>query len=449
MTEVDKEISKTQWASFWRPATAVKAKDIINNSPTLSKLPPNVQAAIYKGIVDRVSENNIAGKFDWVSQDDKTYKKYALDSAKSVLGYLYNANSLEKSLIQDGANKLMRMSNGGGGKPVTFEEARDYLNKQLGNSPLNEYQIDNLTLEALNAEEKQKDEKGVKTGSSYLPKGGFGLQLGGNMVVNQNPVAAQTQPKSIDKAATAEAKEVKQSVFTDTPLKVLANAVKPVPSPLIPVESQNAYKVKENNLALDFRTGKSTPTKDPVPMPKVTWKEPVQAVAINPIYAQLPQHKVVATFVPDGDTINATSDSYKTKGERARKAGGIICRIDSIEAPETAKSQYGKKGQPYGEEAAKILQQMVLNKEISIRVTKPTDGESNYGRDVCQIEVAGKDVSVELLRAGAAWLYREFNHYGQGGFDLESNARQSKLGLWGLPNPVYPSDFRHNGNQNP
>ena len=508
MTEVDKEISKTQWASFWRPATAVKAKDIISNSPTLSKLPPNVQAAIYKGIVDRVSENNIAGKFDWVSQDDKTYKKYALDSAKSVLGYLYNANSIEKSLIQDGANKLMRMSNGGGGKPVTFEEARDYLNKQLGNSPLSEYQIDSLTLEALNAEEKQKDDKVVKTGDSYLPKGGFGLQLGGNMVVNQNPVAAQAQPKSIDKAATVEATPPQnksgtplrqaaseqtpvatnntaqprqltpteaaqgermqqaaltrligakleekraevQKQFPGTPIKQIAKAATPVPSPLIPVESQNAFRVKENNLALDFRTGKSTPTKDPVPMPKVTWKEPVQAVAINPIYAQLPQHKVVATFVNDGDTINARSDSYKTKGERARKAGGIICRIDSLEAPETAKPQYGKKGQPYGEEAAKILQQMVLNKEISIRVTEPTDGESNYGRDVCQIEVAGKDVSVELLRAGAVWLYREYNHYGQGGFDLESNARQGKLGLWGLPNPVYPPDFRHNGYQNP
>ena len=35
-------------------------------------------------------------------------------------------------------------------------------------------------------------------------------------------------------------------------------------------------------------------------MPKVTWKEPVQAVSINPIYAQLPQHKAVVTYVPDG-----------------------------------------------------------------------------------------------------------------------------------------------------
>ena len=255
--------------------------------------------------------------------------------------------------------------------------------------------------------------------------------------------------KNTAKVTTEEKQAEVQKQFPGTPLKQIAKAATPVPSPLIPVESQNAFRVKENNLALDFSTGKSTPTKDPVPMPKVTWKEPVQAVTINPIYAQLPQHKVVATFVPDGDTINATSTSYKTKGERAVKAGGVICRIDSIETPETAKPQYGKKGQPYGEEAAKILQQMVLNKEISIRVTKPTDGESNDGRDVCQIEVAGKDVSVELLRAGAAWLYREYNHYGQGGFDLENNARQSKLGLWGLPNPVYPPDFRHNGYQNP
>ena len=544
MTEVDAEIRKTQMLEWWLPATAAKSKDIINNSPTLSKLPPNVKAAIYKGMVDRITANNIGGKMDWISQDDEKYRKVALDAAKASIGYLLNANTMENALIQDGANKLMRMSNANGGKPVSFEEARAYLIKQLGSSPLNEYKVSNIVLDDLDKEEaKIGEDKLRKASNPVLPQGGFGLQLGGNMVVTQNPVAAQAQPKSINKAATVEATPPQnksgtslqqaaitpivnrlistpldiatnlptvkakpvadplrqaaseqtpvatsntaqprqltpteaaqgermqqaalsrligakleekraevQKQFPGTPLKQIAKAATPVPSPLIPVESQNAFRVKENNLTLDFRTGKSTPTKDPVPMPKVTWKEPVQAVTINPIYAQLPQHKVVATFVNDGDTINARSDSYKTKGERARKAGGIICRIDSLEAPETAKPQYGKKGQPYGEEAAKILQQMVLNKEISIRVTEPTDGESNYGRDVCQIEVAGKDVSVELLRAGAVWLYREYNHYGQGGFDLESNARQSKLGLWELPNPVYPPDFRHNGYQNP
>ena len=93
---------------------------------------------------------------------------------------------------------------------------------------------------------------------------------------------------------------------------------------------------------------------------------------------------------------------------------------------------------------------MVLNKEVSIRVTKPTDGESNYGRDVCQIEVSGKDVSVELLRAGAAWLYQykdkrtgeDYNRYGSGGIQLEQQARDANRGLWALPNPQNPYDFR-------
>ena len=265
------------------------------------------------------------------------------------------------------------------------------------------------------------------------------------------PVATDntSQPKSINKAATAEAKEVKQSVFPDTPLKQLAKAATPVPSPLIPVESQNAFRVKENNLALDFRTGKGTPTKDPVPMPKVTWKEPVQVVAINPIFAQLPQYTGVVTYVGDADTLLAKSNKYTTKG-RENESSNVECRIDSVDAPETPHPEYGKKGQPYGEEAAKILQQMVLNKEVSIRVTKPTDGESNYGRDVCQIEVSGKDVSVELLRAGAAWLYQykdkrtgeDYNRYGSAGIQLEQQARDAKRGLWALPNPQNPYDFR-------
>ena len=450
MTEVDAEIRKTQTLEWWLPATAEKSKGIINNSPTLSKLPPNVKAAIYKGMVDRITANNIGGKMDWISQNDETYRKVALDAAKESIGYLLNANTMEKAIIQDGANKLMRMSNANGGKPVSFEEARAYLTKQLGNSPLNEYNVSNIVLDELDKEEaKRGEDKLRKASNPVLPQGGFGLQLGGNMVVNQNPAAAQAQPKSIDKAATAEAKQVKQSVFTDTPLKVLANAVKPVPSPLIPAESQNAYKVKENNLALDFRTGKGTPTKDPVPMPNVTWKEPVQAVTINPIYAQLPKYTGVVTYVGDADTLLVQSKQYTTKG-REYKFSNVECRIDSVDAPETPHPEYGKKGQPYGEEAAKILQQMVLNKEVSIRVTKPTDGESNYGRDVCQIEVSGKDVSVELLRAGAAWLYQykdkrtgeDYNRYGSGGIQLEQQARDANRGLWALPNPQNPYDFR-------
>ena len=71
--------------------------------------------------------------------------------------------------------------------------------------------------------------------------------------------------KDTAKVTTEEKQAEVQKQFPGTPLKQIAKAATPVPSPLIPVESQNAFRVKENNLALDFSTGKSTPTKDPIP----------------------------------------------------------------------------------------------------------------------------------------------------------------------------------------
>jgi endonuclease YncB( thermonuclease family) len=258
------------------------------------------------------------------------------------------------------------------------------------------------------------------------------------------------------KAITTEAKQIKQSVFTDTPLKVLANAVKPVPSPLVPVESQNAFKSRDNNLSINLSTGKSVPSKDPVPMPNVSWGKPAEVVTMNPIVAKLPQYKAVATFVGDGDTFSAKSDSYATKGEKAKKAGGILCRVDSVDAPETEHKGYGsfkgKLGQPYGEEAGKKLRDMILNKEISIRIVRPSNGDPNepglYGRDICQIEVEGVNVSTELIRAGAAWLYREYNNYFTGLETVEANAKAEGRGLFSDPNAVYPPTAKHNGSLN-
>ena len=253
----------------------------------------------------------------------------------------------------------------------------------------------------------------------------------------------------IPKDVTAVAKEVKQSVFTDTPLKVLANAVKPVPSPLVPVESQNAFKSRDNNLSINLSTGKSVPSKDPVPMPKVSWGKPAEVVTMNPMVAKLPQYKAVATFVGDGDTFKATSKQYATKGTKAN--GNVLCRVDSVDAPETPHPPY-KKGQPYGEEAGKKLQQMILNKEISIRIVKPANGDPNepglYGRDICQIEVEGANVSTELIRAGAAWLYREYNNYFTGLETVEANAKAEGRGLFSNSNAVYPQTAKHSGSLN-
>jgi len=241
-----------------------------------------------------------------------------------------------------------------------------------------------------------------------------------------------------------------QKQFPTAPLKELAKAVTPVPSPLVPVESQNAYKVKENNLSINLSTGKSVPSKDPVPMPNVPWGKPTEVVTMNPMVAKLPQYKAVATFVEDGDTFKATSKQYATKGIKAN--GGVLCRVDSVDAPETPHPEHGKKGQPYGEEARKKLQQMILNKEISIRIVRASNGDPKepglYGRDICQIEVEGANVSTELIRAGAAWLYREYNNYFTGLETVEANAKAEGRGLFSDPNAVYPPTAKHNGSLN-
>lgn len=598
MDAVDKAITKDEtWPSLGLPDTATKVKELITKNPELAKLPNPVKASMYMSAVTKIREGNVFGKDDWLIQNDEKYLNAVIDAAKENTGYLTNAQRMETAALQDGANRLSRMSQG----KVSYLQAYAYLQSQLGVSPLTNMSVDEKALDNIKkAGTKEGGNNVKKVNSPVLPQGGFGLQLGGNMVVNQaqtgnslqqtalppnvnklistpldivtNPSTIKTkpvadplrqaaleqppvatnntsQPRQLPSAEIAQKERMQQTAlsnligakleekqalvrnafpnasltpinkateplssnsipliqsmfklpvatntpkleetkpreltpaekqqaermnkadmvrlagtkleekqaevqkqFPDTPLKELAKAATPVPSPLIPVESQNAFRVKENNLALDFLTGKGTPTKEPVPMPKVTWKEPVQVVAINPIFAQLPQYTGVVTYVGDADTLLAKSNKYTTKG-RENESSNIECRIDSVDAPETPHPEYGKKGQPYGEEAAKILQQMVLNKEVSIRVTKPTDGESNYGRDVCQIEVSGKDVSVELLRAGAAWLYQykdkrtgeDYNRYGSGGIQLEQQARDANRGLWALPNPQNPYDFR-------
>ena len=106
----------------------------------------------------------------------------------------------------------------------------------------------------------------------------------------------------------------------------------------------------------------------------------------NPISSKLPQYKAVVTYVPDGDTAYLQSSDYSTSGENNK----IVCRIDSINAPETAKSNKGVPAQAFSAESKNYLEGLLKRGEITIRVTKPTtrqpneekSSSNNYGRDV-------------------------------------------------------------------
>lgn len=71
-----------------------------------------------------------------------------------------------------------------------------------------------------------------------------------------------------------------------------------------------------------------------------------------------------------------------------------------------------------------------------------------YGRTVGRVYVGGMDVNAELVRQGAAWVYR---HYAKDPalFALEDEARAAKRGLWTLPEAqqIPPWEWRKAGRQ--
>lgn len=184
-----------------------------------------------------------------------------------------------------------------------------------------------------------------------------------------------------------------------------------------------------DNLSVNLGTGNVTPA-EPVVVPKVAWNKPETVVEAKPSKLKGPTEKAVVTFVQDGDTASLNRAD----------GSSINCRLD-FDAPETAHEKHGKKGQAYGEESRKTLQDMILNKEVTLKIVKPATANANFNRATCQIEIEGKNLSREMIRQGMAWVYREFNNDPEL-LGLEAQARKGGVGLWSDPNPQYPADFR-------
>lgn len=439
MDEVDASYKKEQWVKSTTSAMD-EIKKILVADPTFVKLDPKRQAAIYADTISRMEAKNLGGTHDWVVTDGNRieYAQMAQDSIKAFTGHIGVVKGQVDVLNQDTVLRLNREAQ------VPLQDAKDMVAYDMGrvdtNPNANAKPAAQTPLQATNAAKIAGLQEKLKVkGLDLLQKAHIEKQL--------RDLGAT--PQAASPAITPVAKQVQKTVYAGTPIEKVAQAVATTPTPFVPEASQNAYKNKGNNLSIDPTTGKTTPAKNPVVMPAdLDWGTTHQVVRMSPLVAKLPQYKVVATFVPDGDTFAAKSDSYATKGEKAKKAGGILCRVDSVDAPETEKKGY-KLGQPYGAEAGKKLQQMILNKEVSIRIVAAANGDPNqvgfYGRDICQIEVEGVNVSTELIRSGAAWLYKEYNNYFTGLANVEADAKKYKEGLWALPNPVYPPTAKHNG----
>ena len=123
--------------------------------------------------------------------------------------------------------------------------------------------------------------------------------------------------------------------------------------------------------------------------------------------------------VTDGDTIVVLTEDKKQ----------VKIRLEGIDCPES--------NQDFGNKAKQAVSDLCFGKEVTIIKS----GEDRYGRTLAFVFVGDVNVNKELLRQGLAWHYKYFNKDEELA-KLEQEARQKKIGLWSLANPVAPWDFR-------
>jgi len=114
--------------------------------------------------------------------------------------------------------------------------------------------------------------------------------------------------------------------------------------------------------------------------------------------------------IADGDTL-----TLLTPDRQQRRI-----RLAEIDTPES--------GQPYGSRAREALANLAFRRRVRV-VVEDTD---RYGRAVGRVFLGTRDLNAEMVRRGAAWVYREYNR-NPALPRLEAEARAARRGLWGLP----------------
>ncbi len=114
----------------------------------------------------------------------------------------------------------------------------------------------------------------------------------------------------------------------------------------------------------------------------------------------------------------------------------VRIRLAEIDAPES--------GQPFGDKSRNALARLIFGKNIRV-VVQTTD---RYGRIVGRPFVDEVDVCAEMVRSGAAWVYRRYLR-DENLLSVEAEARAEKEGVWGLSEAenMPPWEWRRYGGQ--
>ncbi len=147
------------------------------------------------------------------------------------------------------------------------------------------------------------------------------------------------------------------------------------------------------------------------PVRRTLWLYCFLALLAGPLLAAEYTGRVVG--VSDGDTLTL----LVTEGASYQQ---VKVRLGEIDTPESR--------HPYGQRAKQALSDLAFNQQARV-VVQDTD---RYGRTVGRVYVGGVDVNAEMVKQGAAWVYRKYAK-DPSLYRLEEQAKAAKRGLWGLP----------------
>ena len=133
---------------------------------------------------------------------------------------------------------------------------------------------------------------------------------------------------------------------------------------------------------------------------------------------------VALVSVGDGDTVRVTS----------RQGENVTIRLACIDAPETSQGASGKW-------STQTLKGLVQGKAISL---KP-QVKDRYGRTVAEIYVGNRNINLQMVQLGAAYVYRQYLKQCDRDAYLraEDAATKKGLGVWGPYKPAQvPWEYR-------
>ncbi len=123
--------------------------------------------------------------------------------------------------------------------------------------------------------------------------------------------------------------------------------------------------------------------------------------------------------VTDGDTVRVLA------GRRMLKV-----RLFGIDCPE--------RGQDFGRKAKQFTSSLVFGKQVRLQ----SQGKDRYDRTIAWVWVDDVCVNKELVRNGLAWWYRKYAPHEWELSTLEAKARKARIGLWSMPKPIPPWEYR-------